>query len=300
MSQPIELANAFKAACMAELEALKPGNVHIFADGHGMTVQDFMLSAEAASAVIAKADLSLGQRILQSVQATQNAVKTNTNLGIILLCAPIIHAAIHSKSSLNSTGLQPQGLSPQNIPAKAGYSCLKANIHAVLGATTIDDAEQTFAAIRLAKPAGLGESAQQDVNQTATETLLSAMQIAAARDLIAQQYANNFADVFDGLAHYRQMIVKWQRPAWAATAVHLHFMAHFLDSHIVRKQGETIAKMVKAEAAAHEADFLKAYNPKNYQSPLLQFDTNLKARGLNPGTCADLTVASLLLAHLLN
>lgn len=281
MSQPIELANAFKAACMAELEALKPGNVHIFADGHSMTVQDFMLSAEAASAVIAQPDLSLGQRILQSVQATQNAVKTNTNLGIILLCAPIIHAAIHSKSSLNSTGLQ-------------------ANIHGVLGATTIDDAEQTFAAIRLAKPAGLGESAQQDVNQTATETLLSAMQIAAARDLIAQQYANNFADVFDGLAHYRQMIVKWQRPAWAATAVHLRFMAQFCDSHIMRKQGETIAKMVQAEAAAHEADFLKAYNPKNYQSPLLQFDTNLKARGLNPGTCADLTVASLLLAHLLN
>jgi hypothetical protein len=26
--------------------------------------------------------------------------------------------------------LQPQGLSPQNIPAKAGYSCVKANINA--------------------------------------------------------------------------------------------------------------------------------------------------------------------------
>ena len=29
-----------------------------------------------------------------------------------------------------TVGLQPQGLSPQNIPAKAGYSCVKANIHA--------------------------------------------------------------------------------------------------------------------------------------------------------------------------
>ena len=30
--------------------------------------------------------------------------------------------------------LQPQGLSPQNIPAEAGYSCVKANIHAALRA----------------------------------------------------------------------------------------------------------------------------------------------------------------------
>ena len=45
INQSQRLADAFKAACMAELEALKPGNVHIFADGHGMTVQDFMASA---------------------------------------------------------------------------------------------------------------------------------------------------------------------------------------------------------------------------------------------------------------
>jgi triphosphoribosyl-dephospho-CoA synthase len=271
-----QLADAFKAACMAELEALKPGNVHIFADGHGMTVQDFMLSAEAASAVIAQPDLSLGQRILQSVQATQNAVKINTNLGIILLCAPLIHAAL-----------------------QADEADFLSQLKNVLANTTIDDAEQTFAAIRLANPAGLGVSEHDDVNQAAINTLTAAMQSAAARDLIAQQYANNFADVLESVDFYRQLIVKWQRPAWAATAVHLRFMAQFCDSHIVRKQGETIAKMVQAEAAAHEADFLKAYNPKNYLAPLLNFDEALKKRGLNPGTSADLTVATLLMAHLL-
>ena len=98
----INLANAFKAACMAELEALKPGNVHIFADGHGMTVQDFIASADAVSEVIAQPNLTLGQRILHSVQATQNAVQMNTNLGMILLCAPLIQA----KLLINGTGLQ--------------------------------------------------------------------------------------------------------------------------------------------------------------------------------------------------
>ena len=276
INQNQPLADAFKAACMAELEALKPGNVHIFADGHGMTVQDFMASAEAASVVIAQPNLSLGERILQSVQATQNAVKINTNLGIILLCAPLVQAA-----------LQPSTLT------------FMQSLKSVLANTTIEDAENTFAAIRQANPAGLGESTQDDVNQVAVNTLLAVMQQGAARDLIAQQYANNFADVLASVEHYQQLLLKWQRPAWAATAVHLRFMTQFLDSHIVRKQGEAIAKMVQAEAAAHEADFLKTYNPKNYQMPLLRFDADLKKRGLNPGTSADMTVATVLLVQLM-
>ena len=261
---------------MAELEALKPGNIHIFADGHGMTVQDFIASAEAASEVIAQPNLALGERILQSVQATQNAVKMNTNLGTILLCAPIIHAVIHAKLHQNSIGLQ-------------------ANIHAVLGASTIEDAEACFEAIRLANPAGLGDSELHDVHAPADCTLLVAMQQAATRDMVAAQYAKNFINIFDGLAVYQKALTKWQRPAWAATAVHLHYMTYFLDSHIARKYGETIANLVKNEAASHLEAFLKAYNPKNYQSELITFDAALKKRGLNPGTSADLTVATLLL-----
>jgi triphosphoribosyl-dephospho-CoA synthase len=268
----INLVHAFKAACMAELEALKPGNVHIFADGHGMTVQDFIASADAVSEVIAQPDLTLGERILRSVRVTQNAVKMNTNLGMILLCAPLIQA----KLDVDGTGLQ-------------------ASIHKVIGGSGIEDAEACFAAIRLASPAGLGTVEAHDVNQPADCTLLQAMQQAANQDSIARQYVNNFADVFDGLTYYQKVLGKWQRPAWAATALYLHFLSNFLDSHIVRKQGETIAKLVQNEAKEHAAEFNKAFNPKNYQSALMAFDAALKKRGLNPGTSADLTVASLFL-----
>ncbi len=275
MSQ-INLSNAFKASCMAEIEALKPGNVHIFADGHGMTVQDFLLSAEAASEAIAQPNLTIGERILQSVQATQKAVQKNTNLGVILLCAPLIHA----KLMQNSTGLQ-------------------ANIHAALGATTIEDAEACFAAIRLANPAGLGDSELHDVQAPADCTLREAMCQAANKDMVAAQYANNFMHVFDGLVCYQKALTRWQRPAWAATAVHLHYLSKFPDSHIVRKYGDTIANLVQNEAREHEMEFSKVFNPKNYQAELLIFDTALKKRGLNPGTSADLTVATLLLHALL-
>ena len=267
-----QIADAFKAACMAELEALKPGNVHIFADGHGMTVQDFIASADAVSEVIAQPDLSLGERILKSVQATHDAVNMNTNLGMILLCAPLIQALLNTKG----TGLQ-------------------ANIHAVLGGTTIDDAEACFAAIRLASPAGLGASELHDVQNPADCILLHAMQQAAPMDSIARQYTNNFADVFDGLAFYQKALVKWQRPAWAATALYLYFLSNFCDSHIVRKHNETIAKLVQNQAVEHADEFAKSYNPKSYQAQLLTFDAALKKQGLNPGTSADLTVATLFL-----
>jgi triphosphoribosyl-dephospho-CoA synthase len=268
----INLAQAFKAACMAELEALKPGNVHIFADGHGMTVQDFIASADAVSEVISQPNLTLGERVLRSVQATHDAVKMNTNLGMILLCAPLIQA----KLIAHGTGLQ-------------------ANIHKVISGSNIADAEACFAAIRLASPAGLGVADLHDVHQPADCVLKQAMQQAASQDSIARQYSNNFADVFDGLAYYQKALIKWQRPAWAATALYLHFLSSFLDSHIVRKQGQTIAKLVQNEAIEHATEFNKAFNPKNYQSALMAFDVALKKRGLNPGTSADLTVASLFL-----
>ena len=39
--------------------------------------------------------------------------------------------------ALKTHALQPQGLSSQNIPAKAGYSCVNANIHAGAGASVL-------------------------------------------------------------------------------------------------------------------------------------------------------------------
>jgi len=272
----LRLANAFEAACMDELEAIKPGNVHIFADGHGMVVQDFMRSAEAAAAVIAQPELSVGQRILSAIEVTRNAVGCNTNLGIVLLCAPLIHAVLHGNRST-----------------------LRGRLQQVLQELTIEDAELAYQAIVLASPAGLGKSELHDVHTVPRVTLLEAMREAQQRDRIALQYASGFSDVFDaGVMLYRETLLRWERPAWATTAVYLDFLARFDDSHILRKHGDAIAVMVRQEAEVHEKALLQLDNPKTYQRELLKFDANLKARGLNPGTSADLTVASLLAVSL--
>jgi len=270
------LAAAFKSACLAELETLKPGNVHIFADGHGMLVDDFVRSAEAASTVIARPGLPVGQRILSAVDATWDAVGCNTNLGIILLCAPLLQAA--------------------ELGGEAG---LRANLDVVLKGLTVEDAALSYRAIVRATPAGLGQSERHDVRQPPQVTLLQAMQEAEGRDRIAWQYAHGFADVFDfGVPRYQESASRWGWSAWAATAVYLGFLARFPDSHIARKHGEVTAKQVMAEAAEHQQALLALENPKNYQRELLRYDADLKARGLNPGTSADLTVATLLVVAL--
>lgn len=264
------IALAFEAACMAELQAIKPGNVHAFADGHGMVLADFVTSAKVAAEVIALPDLSVGRRISKAIVATWAAVDCNTNLGILLLAAPLIEAALKQKT-----------------------------LSDVLADLTQDDAAEAFAAINQANPAGLGDSARYDVKNSLQCTLLQAMQEAATRDKIAYQYANNYVDVLEfGLPLYRQALSRWQNAAWATTALYLGFLAQFPDSHIVRKYGLNAAEEVQSQAETHRAALLGRDNPKTYLGELLRFDKELKSQKINPGTSADLTVATLLAAAL--
>lgn len=267
-----QLEQLFKAACIAELESLKPGNVHIFADGHGMVLQDFLRSAEASAIPMTQPTATVGQRILASVEATWSAVDCNTNLGIVLLCAPLVQAMLNRQEST-----------------------LQESLRLVLRELTVADSTLAFQAILRASPAGLGQSGQHDVHSVPQVTLLEAMRAAEQRDLIAKQYATDYADVFEiGVPRYAEALQRWGRPAWAATAVYLGFLSEVADSHILRKLGEGAALAVQNEARAHARIFFALENPKTYQRELLQFDADLKARGINPGTCADMTVACLL------
>lgn len=264
------LAHAFEEACMAELQAIKPGNVHVFADGHGMVVADFVRSAQAAAPAIARSGLDVGQRILAAIEATWAVVNCNTNLGIVLLAAPLIQAV----------------------------SC-RSSLQGVLAGLTREDAVDAYRAIRRAAPGGLGESRRHDVRETPRVTLLEAMREAEDKDRIARQYARNYEDVMDfGVPRYREAMARWDNDSWALTAVYLGFLARFPDTHLMRKSGAEVAHAVMREAARHEALFMACENPKTYLGELLRLDARLKAQGLNPGTSADLTVASRLVASL--
>ena len=266
------VAAAFEAACVEELAALKPGNVHVFASGHGMEVEDFRASARAAAPHIARRGARVGARVLAAVEASWAAVAKNTNLGILLLCAPLALAAERGGD-------------------------LRETVAAVLADLGQADAADAFRAIALASPAGLGTSAAHDVREPALATLLEAMQAAASRDRIAHQYAHGFADIFDiGLPALRA--ARHFGGMWPTVTVHLAFLAAFADSHISRKYGDAAARQVMAEGRTWHRRLLAAAHPEALTPALLDFDASLKRKSLNPGTSADLTVATLFAARL--
>ena len=112
---------------------------------------------------------------------------------------------------------------------------------------------------------------------------------------LVAQYANNFAEVFTlGVPIFRHFVGRWESVAWACVAVYLTFMANFNDTHITRKFGVKKAASVMQDAQVLERAFKACENPARFAPSLLEFDANLKRGGVNPGTSADLTVASLL------
>ena len=285
-----QIATAYQKACIAELQALKPGNVHMFADGHGMTIHDFIKSAEASAEMMAQADLTLGERIYLSVQATQKAVGLNTNLGIIILCAPLIQTALHLAHSDDNHDTNDIFETKRHTTEQL----ITQNLTNLYRHISINDAQLTAKAILLAKPAGLGNVVEHDVHTAQTLNLFELMRVAEHRDLIAWQYTHEFADILQyGLARYLHAFSKWQNVAWATTAMYLGFLARKPDSHIARKYDVQTAHLVMLEAQDIEAEYWQVDNPKLVQKKLLAWDVSLKARGLNPGTSADLTVATL-------
>jgi triphosphoribosyl-dephospho-CoA synthase len=274
--RPERVEQAYLEACLAELTALKPGNVHAYAAGHDMTVANFEASARASAPVMAETGFTVGQRILESIRHTRSVVACNTNLGIVLLCAPLAQAAL-----------------------AAGGTGLRLRVQEVLQGLTVDDAERAFAAIRLANPGGLGQSARYDVQHPPAVTLRAAMAAARDRDRIAAQYCTGYADVFEfGLDRLAAGRARWREPEWATAAAYLGFLAAFPDSHVARKFGPTVAETVMADARPLERQLQAAADPNAILTDLKNFDRALKDKGINPGTSADLTVATLFVSYL--
>ena len=265
---------AYLAACRAELQALKPGNVHVFAEGHGMSVADFEASAVASAGPLTDPALKVGERILQAVRPRQ-ATGCNTNLGILLLCAPLAVAA--------------EG---------GGEPDLRRRLRRVLAKLGRADAAAVFSAIALANPGGLGRSRRHDVRKPPRVTLLTAMAEARRRDRIASQYASAYRDVFRIGLPRLAAASGWSESSAAVSATFLAFLSGFPDSHVRRKFGLSVARTLGRRAGVLDRRLLREGLSPALQADLLKFDAELKAAGINPGTSADLTVATLFAAAL--
>jgi triphosphoribosyl-dephospho-CoA synthase len=258
-------------ACVWEVTAPKPGNVHRGADFEDVTYLDFIQSAIAIGPIFDRArELSVGRTVLESVRVTQAAVGTNTNLGMLLLFSPL--AAVSANVRMAE------------------------DIGEVLAGLTFEDTRQVYEAIRISSAGGLGRANEADVfaDPPPMLTLIDAMRLAADRDLIARQYTNEFDDVFNGPAAWiEEGIARGWTLNTAIVHAHLQQMAKEPDSLIGRKCGAHIAK----DASARAARVIDSGLPGDeaYESAVEDLDFWLRADGhrRNPGTTADLIAAGL-------
>ncbi len=263
-------------ACVWEATSRKVGNVHQYADFVGTSYLDFVLSAGVIMGVLGNAARirQVGVTVNASVKETRERVGNNTNLGIVILLAPLA-------STWEATHL-PSG---------------RTELSRTLAKLSIEDARLVYEAIRLANPGGLGDAPEQDVRDEPTVTLLEAMRLAADRDMVARQYANGFADVFDfGVPAFLDAFARFGCVEAAIIDSQLQWLATYPDSLIARKNGPAVAEDVQRRAA--EVLRLGGVTTPEGRAAGVALDQHLRSDGnkLNPGTTADLITACLFVA----
>lgn len=273
---PALVAACYREACRYDVLTAKPGNVSLDSPGHGMQARDFLASARASAAPLCARVRGVGEAVREAIAATWAAVDCNTNLGIVLLAAPLAQAALRPLAG-----------------------DLRARLAQVLAALDVADAVAAYAAIRQARPAGLGRVDAADVADAPAIDLRAAMALAADRDRIAWNYLHDYADVFEiGLPALRAGLATADGLTDAVLACYLALLAATPDTHVGRKHGEARALAVQRRARELETAYEACEDALARESLVLAFDRELKHASVNPGTTADLTVTSLFAMNL--
>lgn len=271
------LGHAAALACSLEAAAPKVGNVHRGADFADLTLYDFLLSGQLLGETLEQyAGRSLGEAILAIVSATRQQVRSNSNLGIALLFAPL--AKCFRQGALSAC-----------------------TVLDVLEASTARDAELIYQAIRIAQPGGMGQAREHDVhNASAPEHILEAMQLAREHDLIARQYCTGLADIFDrGVPTLLAETDRLGSLIRGIVSTHLYLISELGESLVRRKCGRDLELQLRARAS-QVFDRLQASGWEASETGLAELDFWLRSDGnrRNPGATADLIAASLFAALL--
>ncbi|MCA8987414.1 MAG: triphosphoribosyl-dephospho-CoA synthase [Planctomycetaceae bacterium] len=269
---PQQLTTWIETACLWEASAPKVGNVHPGASFADLAYNDFVRSSRIVAFMLSRiSQRGVADSILAAASAVRLQVGKNTSLGIILLIAPLAAARVRGE--------------------------IAEHISTVIDELDVSASSRICQAIRTSKPGGMGTVEQQDLSAEPTVPVRELMQLAAEKDLIARQYANNFHDL---LTLGPDLIEKWMQNSTLdrsqqIVGMQLDWMSRYPDSLIDRKCGSEIA----LEAQQRAKLILEHGWPTQPETAeeLNQFDHWLRAEGnrRNPGTTADFIAAILFL-----
>ena len=264
------LKKIYIKCCSAELRINKPGNHSSFSKIIGMSEHKFRYAATISAKFLADPKLSLGESIYLASKNCKIILNSNYNLGIILLCAPLIKVTMNHKLNF------------------------KNNLTELLNSISKKDGKLIIKSITFVKPGGISnyEGSGNVFEFNEESNFLEIMKLGSKWDRISRCYINNYIEILDfGLPLLRSLKKKISMER-AIENLYLGFLSSSLDSHIQRKHGYRKAKIVMKKSL----EIQKKINIFRENKDLLtKLDLYLKKFHLNPGTCADLTVTTLLM-----
>ncbi len=270
-----ELRKSYLSCCYFELKLLKPGNVNKISQIKGMSKLKFERAADISSKVLIQ-ESKLSSSIYLSVKKCLLELNSNYNLGIILLCAPIIKASLGRKKNITE---------------------LRNSLKKELKLLEEENSFKIFKAIIDSKPGGLKNfNKPGNLNKFSKNKFdfWNLMRHGSKHDRISRSYCDLYKEIFEqGLPYFKKLKKKFTYK-YSAECLYIFFLSIDKDSHIQRKFGESAASIITKKAYF----ILKKISAKETElsnNILLSFDNYLKRKHVNPGTCADLTVTTLLI-----
>jgi triphosphoribosyl-dephospho-CoA synthase len=275
----------------------KPGNVHRTQDFEDMIFEDFLISGIVIGDVMKKAALKgakykdqpdslykirLGELIKEAVNETNKWIDNNTNLGIILLLTPLSAAAGMSNNFME----------------------LRDNIDQIMRATTPMDALNLYDSINIADAGGMGERDELDVGSEKAKiellkneiNMFQVLDISSEWDMLSFELTNQMPVTFEvGFPLFKDIKTNYGMNK-ATIQTFLTILSEFPDTLISRKYGADMAMEVLNDAK-YIIDMGGILNDEGYNL-LEDFDKTLISKKLNPGTTADLTASSIMVAFL--
>jgi triphosphoribosyl-dephospho-CoA synthase len=286
----------------------KPGNVNLVVGFEGTRYEHFLASVVAAAPYFELAakrgiavyqrklrinDVGLG-RIIKDCIADINAWQGggNTLLGTVILLSPIAVAAGMTKTKEEHVFEIPK---------------LRTNLKHVVESTTPEDAVNTYEAIRIANPSGLGKAPELDINDPNSKkrileekiSLYQIFKIAEKYDMVCSEWVNNYPITFDvAYPFLLETLKKTKGLNVAIVHTFLKVLAEYPDTFIARKVG--IEKAREISSRAKEILKFGALENSEGMQALREFDRELRESDslLNPGTTADIIAAALALCVL--
>ncbi|MAI28912.1 MAG: hypothetical protein CMP38_01760 [Rickettsiales bacterium] len=263
------LKSIYYQCCFEELRVIKPGNHSINSKILGMNHKKFELGAKISSEILSNRDLSLGESIYKSATECFKILRSNYNLGIILLCAPIF-----------------------KIENMRNF---RYELKQIISSISENQGKLILNSIKEVSPAGIKKySGDGSVNSESNLSFKKIMKIGAKWDRISRCYNDNYKEIFSKGLPYLECKKKKLSVSDSIPLVFLNYLSFDYDSHLLRKYGIEKASKIKAKASILK----KMKNGKKMANSIRDFDYYLKFFNLNPGTCADLTVTTLLISKI--